>query len=113
MRLCVVVPSRVSELSSLNTTSLLTRCQGADRVGDARTPTKVRARRRSGHQNLWRCTVKPLLYGYVRVASDMADDEIDRIEQQTKRFADIEGFCYATTFYEYQSAPSDDDPQPA
>ena len=47
--------------------------------------------------------MKPLLYGYVRMARDIADDELDRIEQQMKRFADIEGFCYATTFYEYQS----------
>ncbi len=33
----------------------------------------------------------------------MTDDEVGRIEQQMKRFAEVEEFCYATTFYEYQS----------
>jgi DNA invertase Pin-like site-specific DNA recombinase len=47
--------------------------------------------------------VKPLIYGYMRVASDTTDDDVDRIEAQMKRFAEVEGFCYATTFYEYQS----------
>ncbi len=46
--------------------------------------------------------VQPLMYGYMRVASDAPDDELDGIEQQMRRFAEVEGFCYATTFYEYQ-----------
>lgn len=47
--------------------------------------------------------VQPLIYGYMRVASDAPDDEFDRIEQQMRRFAEVEGFCYAMTFYEHQN----------
>lgn len=47
--------------------------------------------------------MKPLIYGYMRVASEVPDDEFDRIEQQMRRFADAEGFCYAITFFEYQT----------
>jgi DNA invertase Pin-like site-specific DNA recombinase len=43
-----------------------------------------------------------LIYGYMRVASDAPDDEPDDIEQQMRRFAEVEGFCYAATFFEYQ-----------
>jgi len=47
--------------------------------------------------------VKPLIYGYMRVPDEAADDEIERAERELMRYADAEGFCYATTFYEYQS----------
>ncbi|NUL28425.1 recombinase family protein [Streptomyces lunaelactis] len=47
--------------------------------------------------------MKPLMYGYIRVASDAPDDEVDGIERQMRCFAEAEGFSYATTFYEYQN----------
>lgn len=46
--------------------------------------------------------MKPLLYGYMRV-EDRAEDDIDQAERTLMSFADAEGFCYATTFYENQS----------
>lgn len=36
----------------------------------------------------------------MRVAGDAPDDELDDIEQQMRRFAETEGFCYVTTFHE-------------
>jgi hypothetical protein len=54
-------------------------------------------------QSVRRPIVKPLIYGYIRVASEAPDDELDRIEKQMRRFAEVEGFCYATTFYEHQN----------
>jgi Resolvase, N terminal domain len=47
--------------------------------------------------------VKPLIYGYLRVEGDTPDDDVDQVEQQMMRAAEVEGFCYATTFYEYLS----------
>ncbi|MCZ7456944.1 recombinase family protein [Streptomyces sp. WMMC940] len=47
--------------------------------------------------------MKPLIYGYMRVASDATDDKLDDIEQQMRSFAEVEAFCYATTFYECQN----------
>jgi len=47
--------------------------------------------------------VKPLMYGYMRVASEAEDDDVERIERGLRSFADAEGFCYAITFFEYQS----------
>lgn len=45
--------------------------------------------------------MKPLIYGYMRVDCDAPDGELDRIEQHMRCVADVEGFCYGTTFYEY------------
>ena len=47
--------------------------------------------------------MKPLMYGYMRVASEAEDDDIERIERGLRSFADAEGFCYAITLFEYQS----------
>ncbi|MBI3685819.1 MAG: recombinase family protein [Actinobacteria bacterium] len=47
--------------------------------------------------------MKPLMYGYVRVADEAQDDEINQTEGALRSFADTEGYCYATTFYEHQS----------
>ncbi len=46
--------------------------------------------------------MKPLMYGYLREACEAGDDEVERIERALKSFAGTAGFCYATTFYEYQ-----------
>lgn len=43
------------------------------------------------------------MYGYMRVTPEDEDDELGRVEQQMRTFADAEGFCYATTFFEYMS----------
>lgn len=47
--------------------------------------------------------MKPLIYGYMRASEDVADDEIRIIEQQLAHFAETEGYCLATIFYEYDS----------
>lgn len=48
-------------------------------------------------------TVKPLIYGYLRAPDEMPDDELDRLVSELQRYAEAEGFCYATTFFEYQA----------
>lgn len=47
-------------------------------------------------------TVKPLMYGYMRAPDDVSDDELDRTVEEMQRFAETEGYCYATTFFEHQ-----------
>jgi hypothetical protein len=47
--------------------------------------------------------VKPLMYGYLRVTDDLADEDICRMELGLQILADDEGFCFATTFYKYES----------
>jgi hypothetical protein len=47
--------------------------------------------------------MKPLMYGYMKVASDTSDDELNRAELRMRCFADVEGFCYAATFFEYDN----------
>ncbi len=47
--------------------------------------------------------MKPLIYGYMRVAAEADDESILQTEIALKDFAEAEGFCYATTFYEYNS----------
>ncbi|WP_322767851.1 hypothetical protein [Frankia sp. Cr1] len=47
--------------------------------------------------------MKPLMYGYLRIEDEVSDDEITSAERQMKHFAEVEGFCYATTFFEYQT----------
>lgn len=45
--------------------------------------------------------VQPLMYGYMRVAEDMPDANLIQVEQALRHFAAVEGFCFATFFYEY------------
>ncbi len=47
--------------------------------------------------------MKPLIYGYMRAPDDVPDDELDRVVSEMRRFAVAEGYCYATTFFEYQN----------
>lgn len=47
--------------------------------------------------------MKPLMYGYMRAPDDVPDDELDRVVSEMRRFAETEGYCYATTFFEYQN----------
>jgi len=47
--------------------------------------------------------VQPLMYGYMRVMPEDGDDQLGRVEQQMRAFAETEGFYYATTFFEYTS----------
>ncbi len=42
------------------------------------------------------------MYGYMRAPDDVPDDELDRVVSEMRRFAVAEGYCYATTFFEYQ-----------
>lgn len=46
--------------------------------------------------------MKPLIYGYMRVSDDMSEEQMDAAEQQMRFFAEVEGYCYAVTFFEYQ-----------
>ncbi|WP_433518028.1 recombinase family protein [Nonomuraea sp. CA-143628] len=46
--------------------------------------------------------MKPLIYGYLRAPDETPDDELDRLVSELQRYAETEGFCYATTFFEYQ-----------
>ena len=47
--------------------------------------------------------MKPLIYGYVRVEDGSSEDDIQQAEQRMKHLADVEGFSYERTFYEYVS----------
>ncbi|MGH3567439.1 MAG: recombinase family protein [Pseudonocardia sp.] len=47
--------------------------------------------------------LKPVIYGYLRVTDDLDDQEICRMERGLYLLAETEGFCFATTFYEYQT----------
>ena len=47
--------------------------------------------------------MKPLIYGYMRVTEDMDDHEVCLMEQSLTTFADVEGYCLATIFYEYET----------
>jgi DNA invertase Pin-like site-specific DNA recombinase len=48
-------------------------------------------------------TMKPLIYGYLRVTDDMDDLEVRLLESQMYTFAEREGYCMAAIFYEYDS----------
>jgi len=47
--------------------------------------------------------MKPLIYGYLRLTDDLDDHEIRRMEQGLQELAEAGGFCFATTFHEYQT----------
>lgn len=44
-----------------------------------------------------------MIYGYLRVTDDLDDREIHQLERGLHLFAETKGFCFATTFYEYQT----------
>jgi len=46
--------------------------------------------------------MKPVIYGYLRVTDDLEDREVRRMERGLQVLAETEGFCFATTFHEYQ-----------
>ncbi|GHJ41358.1 hypothetical protein Sm713_69670 [Streptomyces sp. TS71-3] len=46
--------------------------------------------------------MKPLIYGYMRSPDEVSDSELDHALSEMERFAEAEGFCYATTFFECQ-----------
>jgi hypothetical protein len=48
-----------------------------------------------------RMSLPPLAYGYMRVPRDVADDKVRRMEYELRRFAEHQGFCFATIFYEF------------
>lgn len=45
--------------------------------------------------------MKPLIYGYLWAADEIEDQQIRKMELAFKALAEVEGFCFATTFYEY------------
>lgn len=47
--------------------------------------------------------MKPLIYGYLRITDDLDDRQVCRMECGLQKFAEMEGFCFATTFHEYQT----------
>lgn len=42
----------------------------------------------------------PLIYGYLRVASETRDEEIRLTERELRRVAEVEGFCLVTIFHD-------------
>ncbi len=46
--------------------------------------------------------MKPLLYGYMRVDSEQPDEVLRCAEQSLLAYADMEGYCFAALFYEFQ-----------
>lgn len=45
--------------------------------------------------------MKPLIYGFMRVPGEAADEEIRQIELALLRFAEAEGFYLAAIFHEH------------
>lgn len=50
--------------------------------------------------------MKPLMYGYMRVDGDEPDDDIRRTERQLRALAEVEGYCFAGLFHEYDASRS-------
>lgn len=46
--------------------------------------------------------MKPLIYGYMRVTEDLADDELQELERGLEKVVEAEGFSLTETYYEYQ-----------
>jgi DNA invertase Pin-like site-specific DNA recombinase len=46
--------------------------------------------------------LKPLIYGYLRVAEEMDDAMIRRDEEALATFAATEGYCLGAIFHEYE-----------
>ncbi|MGL5866525.1 MAG: recombinase family protein [Dermatophilaceae bacterium] len=51
--------------------------------------------------------IQPLMYGYLRAPEEMPDDDLDRAVHHLQRYAETEGYCYATTFLEYEPGSQD------
>ncbi|WP_256106860.1 recombinase family protein [Streptomyces sp. ODS05-4] len=47
--------------------------------------------------------MKPLIYGYMRVPSDMPDEEARRREADMEAYARAEGFALAMIFHEFEA----------
>lgn len=47
--------------------------------------------------------MRPLIYGYLRVVDDRDDREVRRRERGLQAHAEAGGFCFVTTFHEYQT----------
>ncbi|MCX2969302.1 MULTISPECIES: recombinase family protein [Streptomyces] len=45
--------------------------------------------------------MKPLIYGYMRVPSDMTDRDIQRRHGEMEAYAEAEGLLLATVFHEF------------
>jgi hypothetical protein len=45
--------------------------------------------------------VKPSIYGYMRVADDMPDNDVEQTELVFRDYAERAGYCFVTTFCEY------------
>jgi hypothetical protein len=69
-------------------------------TGDAGRPKPVAGL--ASHSGTEHPAVKPLVYGYVRVTEDLADDELQELAHGLEKLADAEGFCIIETRYEYQ-----------
>jgi DNA invertase Pin-like site-specific DNA recombinase len=50
--------------------------------------------------------VKPLIYGYMRVDGDEPDEDVRRTERGLRILVEVEGYCYAGIFYEYNASRS-------
>jgi hypothetical protein len=50
--------------------------------------------------------MKPLMYGYLRTPGQVSTDGVEDAVAKLRRFAEAEGFCYATTFLESQAGSS-------
>ncbi|MEV0277217.1 recombinase family protein [Streptomyces sp. NPDC050610] len=44
--------------------------------------------------------MKQLMFGYMRVPSDMSDEEVNRRQADMTAYAEVEGFTLATVFHE-------------
>jgi DNA invertase Pin-like site-specific DNA recombinase len=56
----------------------------------------------ASHSGTQEPVIKPLIYGYVRVTEDLADDELQQLECGLEKLAEAEGYCLTETRYEYQ-----------
>ncbi len=44
--------------------------------------------------------MKPLIYGYMRVADDTAEHDAEQMDLVLRDYAEREGYCFVTTFCE-------------
>jgi hypothetical protein len=56
----------------------------------------------TGSSRNFQNTVTPLMYGYMRAPDDVPDDDLERVVREMRCFAETNGFCYGTTFFENQ-----------
>ncbi len=72
----------------------------AGQTGDAGRPEPVAGL--ASHSGTQESAIKPLIYGYVRVTEDLADDELHQLECGLEKLAEAERYCLTETCYEYQ-----------